>query len=120
MELSKLRSLRAMTVANLKMSVRNRTALFWNLAFPALFIVIFGAVLSRGLQVEFHVGLVEPLGDFGERVAAVMAENDAFTLSRGSEADQLVALEEGDRDVVLAFAPGSERTVPQVQLYNTQ
>ncbi|MFM9105315.1 MAG: ABC transporter permease [Chloroflexota bacterium] len=104
---STLRSLAAMTAANLKMSVRNRTALFWNLAFPALFIVIFGAVLSRGLQVEFHVGLVEPLGPYGERVAALMASNDAFTLSRGAEAPELAALAGGERDVVLLFPPAA-------------
>ena len=32
----------AMVRANLKMSLRNRAALFWNLAFPALFIVKHG------------------------------------------------------------------------------
>jgi ABC-2 type transport system permease protein len=115
---STLRSLMAMTVANLKMSVRNRTALFWNLAFPALFIVIFGAVLSRGLQVEFHVGLAEPLGEYGERVAAIMAGNEAFTVTRGGEAEQLAALADGERDVVLAFPPGAG-DVPAVTLYDT-
>lgn len=42
-----MRSLLAMIKANLKMNVRNRQALFWNLAFPALFILIFGAVFGR-------------------------------------------------------------------------
>jgi ABC-2 type transport system permease protein len=116
---STFRSLAAMTAANLKMSVRNRTALFWNLAFPALFIVIFGAVLSRGLQVEFHVGLVEPVGEYGERVAAIMAGNEAFTVTRGTEAGQLAALSDGDRDVVLVFPEASAGAVPAVTLYDT-
>ncbi|MGI9255158.1 MAG: ABC transporter permease [Thermomicrobiales bacterium] len=116
---STFRSLAAMTAANLKMSVRNRTALFWNLAFPALFIVIFGAVLNRGLQVEFHVGLVEPLTPYGERVAAAMAGNEAFTVTRGAEADQLAALAEGDRDVVLLFPPDQPGQPPTVTLYDT-
>ena len=47
----------AMVRANLKMSLRNRAALFWNLAFPALFIVIFGVVFGRGTAVEFDVGV---------------------------------------------------------------
>jgi ABC-2 type transport system permease protein len=119
MDTSKLRSLLAMTVANLKMSVRNRTALFWNLAFPALFVVIFGAVLSRGLQVEFHVGLVDPLGPYGERVAAAMAANEAFTLTRGDEAGELAALESGERDVVLIFGPEQAGAPPAVTLYDT-
>ena len=35
----------AMVKANLKMTVRNRQALFWNLAFPAIFILIFGVLV---------------------------------------------------------------------------
>ena len=44
----------AMVKANVTMSLRNRTALFWNLAFPALFIVIFGVVFGRGSSVQFE------------------------------------------------------------------
>ena len=36
-----MRPFLAMVKANLKMTVRNRQALFWNLAFPAIFILIF-------------------------------------------------------------------------------
>jgi len=98
-----MRSLLAMTRANVKMSVRNRTALFWNLAFPALFIVIFGVVFGRGVQIDVRVGIVEPASAFGEEVAAAMAANEAFAVSRGPAAQELTRLEAGDRDVVLDF-----------------
>ena len=42
-----MNSFLAMVVANLKMTVRNRQAIFWNLAFPAIFILIFGAIFGR-------------------------------------------------------------------------
>jgi ABC-2 type transport system permease protein len=105
-----------MTRANLLMSVRNRAALFWNLAFPALFIVIFGAVLSRGVQVEVRVGLAKPLGAYGERVAAAMAGNDGFTAARGDEAALMTGLAEGARDVVLVFPEGEVGGKPAVEV----
>ena len=63
-------SLFAMVRANLKMSLRNRAALFWNLAFPALFIVIFGVVFGRGTTVEFDVGVAGPESAFRDAVVA--------------------------------------------------
>ncbi len=111
-----MRSLWAMTRANVKMSVRNRAALFWNLAFPALFIVIFGTVLARGVQVEVRAGLAEPLSPYGERVAAAMAGNEAFTVSRGDEAALMAGLADGAQDVVLVFPPEVAGEKPAVDL----
>src|SRR5688500_9213676 len=65
----------AMVRANVLMSLRNRAALFWNLAFPALFIVIFGVVFGRGTSVEFDVGVAGPESAFREEVAAALREN---------------------------------------------
>ena len=90
-----MRPLLAMVKANLKMSVRNRTALFWNLAFPALFIVIFGAVFGRGMEVEFVVGVAGPPSPFRERVVAALASNQAFVVRPGEESAELAALRRG-------------------------
>src|SRR5687768_3328952 len=98
-----MRPLWAMVKANLKMSVRNRTALFWNLAFPAIFILIFGAVFGRDDAVEFDVGVVGPPSPLRDGTVAAMAEGEAFTAHVGDEAEELEGLEEGDRDVVLVF-----------------
>ena len=111
-----MRALLAMTRANVKMSVRNRAALFWNLVFPALFILIFGVVFGRGMQIEVHVGLAEPLTAYGEEVAAAMAANEAFTVTRGPATDEIARLEAGDRDVVVRFPaePAAERPAVEV------
>lgn len=111
-----MRSLWAMTRANVRMSVRNRAALFWNLAFPALFIVVFGAVLSRGVQVEVRAGLADPLGPYGERVAAAMAGNAAFTVTQGDEADLMARLADGALDAVLVFPEGEVDGKPAAEL----
>ena len=115
-----MRSLWAMVKANLKMSVRNRTALFWNLAFPAIFILIFGAVFGRGMGIEFTVGVAGPPSRYQERVAAAIEGNPSFALRRGAEAGELEALREGDREVVLVFGSDPEPAgggVPEVGLY---
>ena len=74
-------SLFAMVRANLKMSLRNRAALFWNLAFPALFIVIFGVVFGRGTTVEFDVGVAGPESAFRDAVVAALQANPSFVVS---------------------------------------
>jgi ABC-2 type transport system permease protein len=43
-----LKALRALTVANIKGYLRDRQALFWTLAFPLIFVVLFGAIFSGG------------------------------------------------------------------------
>ena len=76
----------AMVRANLKMSLRNRAALFWNLAFPALFIVIFGVVFGRGTTVEFDVGVAGPesaLPRRGGRRLAVQSQLRGLARRRG-------------------------------------
>ncbi len=115
-----MRPLWAMVKANLKMSARNRTALFWNLAFPALFILIFGAVFGRDSGVEFRVGLAGPPSRFRERVETALASNPSFTVERGDQAAELNALRDGDRELVLLFGGDPEPAgggLPAVQVY---
>jgi ABC-2 type transport system permease protein len=110
----------AMVRANLKMSLRNRAALFWNLAFPALFIVIFGVVFGRGTTVEFDVGVAGPQSAFRDAVVAALRDNPSFAVSLGDEAEELRALEDGNRGVVAVFAStadASAEALPAVTLY---
>lgn len=110
----------AMVQANVTMSLRNRAALFWNLAFPALFIVIFGVVFGRGTDVRFDVGVVGAESAFREGVVAALQGNPSFAVTLGSEADELRSLEEGNRGVVAVFTPGSGAApddLPTVTLY---
>lgn len=109
-----------MVHANVLMSLRNRAALFWNLAFPALFIIIFGVVFGRGTEVQFSVGVAGPESAFREAVATELQEHPNFTVTSGEEADELRALEDGNRGVVAVFAPGASDApdaLPAVTLY---
>jgi ABC-2 type transport system permease protein len=113
-------ALLAMVRANVKMSLRNRAALFWNLAFPALFIVIFGVVFGRGTTVEFDVGVAGPESAYRDAVVAALQSNPSFTVSTGDEAEELQALADGSRGVVAVFAAEADAGaggLPTVALY---
>lgn len=114
-----MHALLSMIKANLKMTIRNRQAIFWNLAFPAIFILIFGTVFSRDMSVEFSVGIVGSESQLKSATTSAMQSTDAFSVHAGGSADnELKQLEDGDRDIVLVFgdAPASGGQ-PEVQLF---
>ena len=112
-----MRALLAMIKANLKMTVRNRQAIFWNLAFPAIFILIFGAVFDRDSGIEFEVGVVGAESSLKTATADAMRASDAFTVHEGGQEDELAELEDGDRDVVVVFEQVADGAQPAVRLY---
>lgn len=112
-----MRPLWAMVKANLKMSVRNRTALFWNLAFPAIFILIFGAVFGSDEGFDIAVGVTGEPSPLRDAAVAALDGNDAFDVSTEGPEDELEALRDGDRDLVLVFGPAPAAGTPGVALY---
>lgn len=112
-----MRALMAMIRSNLKMAVRNRSALFWNLVFPALFIVIFGAVFGGNDGAHFTVGVTGEASAFRDRVTAAMQQSDALTVKSGPVEEELAALKAGDRDIVAVFGPAESQGRAPVQLY---
>ncbi|MEJ7839978.1 MAG: ABC transporter permease [Thermomicrobiales bacterium] len=104
-----MQSFLAMVVANLRMTVRNRTATFWNLAFPAIFIVIFGAIFNNGTSTDnISVGVIGPNGDIQQGFIQALDNTDGFSYSTGSLDEELTSLEEGDVDIVVAFAESGQ------------
>lgn len=75
-----MRAVRALTVANFKSYVRDRAALFWTLAFPLVFIVLFGLIFSSS---RFEVAVAWVDEDGGQAAASVrsaFAENETVRL----------------------------------------
>jgi ABC-2 type transport system permease protein len=103
-----MKSFWAMIVANLRMTVRNRTALFWNLAFPAIFIILFGAIFGNGGSLgDITVGVTGPAGPVHDVFIQALEQTEGFEVQTGSLAEETEKLEDGDRDIVVAF-PGSD------------
>ena len=112
-----MNALRHMITANLKMTVRNRSALFWLLAFPVLFIVLFGYLFNSG-SFGVDVGVVGA-DTSGQTVQVVdeMKKVDGFTVTAGNRDDELAALEKGKRDIVVIFGPGEQAGQISAQIY---
>src|SRR5690242_8068445 len=114
-----MRAFTTMVRANLKMVVRNRQALFWNLVFPALFIVIFGTIFGGNSGVNFTVGMTGDTSStlYQGALAAMKGSDNIFKVKTGSEAEELKKLKDGDRDVVLTFGPSpANGAFPTVQI----
>jgi ABC-2 type transport system permease protein len=115
-----MQSFWAMVVANLKMTVRNRQAIFWNLAFPAIFILIFGAVFGGDTTGNIDVGVAGPDSPTRDRVIAGLQATEGFTVHTGSEDGELEALVNNDREVVLVVPEAVTADSPIGFSYNAQ
>ena len=112
-----MKALRYMIVANLKMSYRNRTALFWNLAFPLIFIILFQFLFS-GDSISIDVGVVgEDTSPMSQQVTSAMRDADGFNVSTGSQESELAKLDDGDRSVVVVFSPGTSGSELDARLF---
>lgn len=108
----------AMVKGFLKMTVRNRTALFWNLIFPVIFILVFGTVFNES-GFSSKVGIAGAPSDFHSEVVQAMDSTDVFEVTTDETVDQqLDKLKNGDRDAVIVFGDApANGGFPTVQLY---
>ena len=88
--------------------VRDRTALFWTIAFPVLFIGIFGIVLGRGDEgASYEVGLVlEDVSPQANILGDVLDGFDALELTRGDRESEIANLADGERRAVVVVPQG--------------
>src|SRR5688572_19950615 len=99
-----MHAMRSMIIANLKMSFRNRGAIFWNLLFPAIFIVIFGAIFGNEMSVVIDVATTGPESAYHQQVEGVFRDLDAFDLAGSHDQEALLDdLDDGDLDAVIVF-----------------
>ncbi|CAN5506917.1 ABC transporter permease [soil metagenome] len=111
-----MKPLRYMILANYRMTLRNRMALFWNLAFPMIFIVLFGFLFTT----DFSVGIGVAGADTNETSRDIAGQLDtisAFNVTTGSRDGELNALEDGRRSVVIIFEEGAQAGQVTAQLY---
>lgn len=96
-------------IADLKMLLRNRQALFWALVFPLIFVVVFG-LFNMGVQPS-TITVVDHASD--DISIALVSNLDAMELIKvEKESDEAVArqaLADGDTSYVLIIPPGLEQ-----------
>lgn len=98
-------------VAALKEYLRDRTTLFWTLAFPILFILLFGLIFTRGGGNQYNVAIVNlDTGAMGQQIVNVFQSKDlqsVFKVTNGTTIDQENTfqdkLKSGDLDMVIVI-----------------
>ena len=106
-----MNALLLLTVANIKSFVRDRAALFWTLAFPLIFIFLFGAIFTGGDN-DRTIGFGDL--DGSPQSAGVKAAFEALPnlkLVEGTEEDLLASMRQGDVSAVIVVPSGFGETM---------
>lgn len=91
-----------MFLANAKEFYRDRSSLFWMIAFPLIFTFIFGLVFSGGEQVTYSIGIsTEGPTPVTKRLIEEFKDISTFKVTTGTLEEELDALKSGNRRMVL-------------------
>ena len=102
-----MRGLWPLTVANVKSFYRDRASLFWTLAFPVIFVVLFGSIFSSNQSAEFTIGWVD-----NDRTPAATNLRSGFagvsvlSLEDAEEPAALDRMRQGELDAVIVVPAG--------------
>src|SRR3954454_13398505 len=100
------RGLWPLTIANVKSYYRDRAALFWTIAFPVIFVILFGSIFSGG-PTKFSVGWVDQdQSSASAHLRAGFAAVSLLELSDASQADALAQMQDGKLDAVIVVPSG--------------
>jgi ABC-2 type transport system permease protein len=102
-----MQALLQLTLANIRSFVRDRAALFWTIAFPLIFILMFGSIFSGGGDTERSLAWVdEDASTASSQLREAFAAVEGVKLGDTSEADALAAMREGDYEAILVVPAG--------------
>jgi ABC-2 type transport system permease protein len=113
-----MRALLALTLANIKSYVRDRAALFWTLAFPLVFIIMFGLIFSAGgSRLTLAVvpddtspsadSFMTALEDQAGVDLKIYDEDDARDVMNHGDVDGIVIIPQGYGDALAAATAGT-------------
>ena len=108
-------------VASVREFVRNRMTVFWTLAFPVLFIFLFGLIYSGNNSVNYTVGLVDQDNtSLSQGLIQAFKSYKPLTIKMGSLNSEQSALKKGDVDMIIVIPLGLQTTVSDKQTANVQ
>lgn len=107
-----MRALLSLTLANLRSFLRDRGSVFWTLAFPAMFMLLFGSLFSGGNTPDYKVGWVDEDGTPpSAQLRATFEAVGLLEISEGGREDSLAAMRRGDLRAVIVVPRGYGATV---------
>ena len=90
-----------LTIANIKMYLRDRQALFWAFFFPLLLMTVFGVMNFEGSgKLTLGVVNLSPSPVAGEFVGS-LEKSESLDIKKDSRENEEAALKKGDRDAVM-------------------
>ena len=115
-----MRALSALTIANIRSYTRDRAAVFWTLAFPLIFIFLFGFIFQGGGNTTLTIAWVDEDGSAastqlhtafasasGVELADVGARPAAETKMKDGEADAIIVVPSGYGAALASAAAGA-------------
>lgn len=106
-----MNALLLLTVANIKSFTRDRAALFWTLAFPLIFVVLFGSIFSGGSN-ERSIGFADlDASPASSQLASAFSGISGVKLVDGAESDLLAQMKKGEVSAVIVVPKGYGITV---------
>ncbi len=110
-------------IASLREFVRNRLTIFWTLAFPVLFVILFGLIFNNSGSTTFNVGLVDQDNtQASQGLTNILKQVKSFNIETGTLDNERNKLKQGKIDMVVIIPQGlqanqGKKTTP-VQLLN--
>ena len=103
-----------LTIANLKMTVRNRQALFWALAFPLIFVVVFGVFTSNQTNTITIAVVDYAQDDVSNQLIKSLGQMETFEIDERQDEEQARnEVEDGELGYVLIIPAGLAVTIAQ-------
>jgi ABC-2 type transport system permease protein len=100
-----------LTIANIKSFTRDRASLFWTLAFPLIFVVLFGSIFSGGNN-RRTIGFADAdASAASSQLEAAFTSIQGVTLVPGAEADLVARMRTGEVSAVIVVPKGYGETV---------
>lgn len=97
---------------NLKITLRQKEALFWLFLFPVLLMVILGFVFGSSGDIKLKIGLVDLDGSpVSEAIVEAFDGIDAISVEKGAEEEERASLKDGDRNAIVIIPAGFGRDV---------
>jgi ABC-2 type transport system permease protein len=102
-----VRAVAQLSIANIKSFVRDRATIFWTLAFPLIFVLLFGSIFSGGGAGDQTLGWVDQDGTAqASQLRDAFAARENVEIVTGSEPDALEQMRRGDLDAVIVVPAG--------------
>ncbi len=115
-----MKALRALTLANIRGYLRDRQALFWTLAFPLIFVVLFGAIFSGGDSTITVAWVDQDASPASAQLRAAFASAPNVKLVDTTQEAGLEAMKTGENSGVIVVPKGYAAVVATAGLDPTR